>query len=166
MAMGVRRPGLTLLSLSPTDTPAGTPAHTDTPCLLPDQIGVYTRVYAPLGVLSLFLLLFARVRGSTRGRAYSVVAQEERESGMRMRVRSSSVGVLPPPGGGAARRAGRRRWLWLRDQAGPDSALADRPGKASGRERGTFVGALARDVRDAAWPPVLLFALITLWAFW
>lgn len=68
MAMGVKKPGFQLLSLSP--TPSGiTAAKTlsDAPCLLPDQLGIYLSIYVPFIVVSLISLLVsnaARVRSS------------------------------------------------------------------------------------------------------
>ncbi|KAF7790395.1 hypothetical protein EIP86_001350 [Pleurotus ostreatoroseus] len=77
MAMGVRRPGFQLLSLSPTAVPtlsgssttakAGTRTLDDALCLLPDQLGIYLSVYVPLLAISLVSLLVSnalRVRAS------------------------------------------------------------------------------------------------------
>ncbi|KAF8840517.1 Metallo-dependent phosphatase [Paxillus ammoniavirescens] len=76
MAMGIRRPGFQLLSLtsivpSPDHlTQIPVPPPRDAPCLLPDQLGIYLYVYIPLVVLSLFLVLASNVMrvnaGSTR----------------------------------------------------------------------------------------------------
>ncbi|EMD37638.1 hypothetical protein CERSUDRAFT_94638 [Gelatoporia subvermispora B] len=62
MAMGVRRPGYQLLSLLPQDTVP--PPHTalvTAPCLLPDQIAIITHIYVPAALLSLAVLLYARL---------------------------------------------------------------------------------------------------------
>lgn len=59
---GVRRPGLQLLSLV---TPS--PGHSgvaDVPCILPDQLGVYQRVYAPLVILTFVFLLWHNIRAA------------------------------------------------------------------------------------------------------
>lgn len=64
MAMGIRRPGFSLLSLLPPGTKSAggigqlpPPSHADTLCLLPDQTAVYTRHYLPL-ILGSMLILF------------------------------------------------------------------------------------------------------------
>lgn len=62
MTEGVRRPGFARLSLfSPPESPTagGEQQHATmayTPCLLPDQIGIWTKLYLPAFVLSLVLL--------------------------------------------------------------------------------------------------------------
>ncbi|KAF7983300.1 hypothetical protein HWV62_22969 [Athelia sp. TMB] len=72
MVMNVQRPGFQLLSLVAPSPSTNQPAqHLHTPCLLPDQIGIYLSVYVPLVVLSLFGILVANVYrilyGSGRG---------------------------------------------------------------------------------------------------
>ena len=62
MVMNVQRPGFQLLSLVAPSPSTNQPAqHLHTPCLLPDQIGVYLSVYVPLVVLSLLGILVANV---------------------------------------------------------------------------------------------------------
>jgi hypothetical protein len=57
---GVRRPGFQLMSLiPPTENSSG---QANVPCLLPDQIGVYTRIYIPLAILTFGFLLFTNIR--------------------------------------------------------------------------------------------------------
>jgi hypothetical protein len=76
MAMGIRRPGFQLLSLAPWAPENSNHRATDTPCYLPDQIGIYLSVYIPLIILSIVILLlsnFLRVRR----RNYSLVAPRE-----------------------------------------------------------------------------------------
>jgi hypothetical protein len=53
MAMGVRRPGFQLLSLTPTRHPM----HAEALCLLPDQLGIYLSVYTPCAVISVLIIL-------------------------------------------------------------------------------------------------------------
>ncbi|KAM0792674.1 hypothetical protein ACM66B_002454 [Microbotryomycetes sp. NB124-2] len=63
MAMGVRRPGYSLVSLyAPSDpsTPS-TSTYTLTNCVLPDQIGIWIYVYAPLFLLILLTTLVPRL---------------------------------------------------------------------------------------------------------
>ncbi|OAX44112.1 Metallo-dependent phosphatase [Rhizopogon vinicolor AM-OR11-026] len=65
MAMGIRRPGFQLLSLTSsipsfealTQLPNSPPSPLDTPCFLPDQLGIYLTVYVPFILLSLLSLL-------------------------------------------------------------------------------------------------------------
>lgn len=79
---GVRRPGLQLLSLVPPRE--GEPGWADVPCILPDQLGVYQRVYAPLVILTFIYLLWANIRAawsrthllSEKGRQYGVVEEK------------------------------------------------------------------------------------------
>ncbi|KAH7908471.1 Metallo-dependent phosphatase-like protein [Hygrophoropsis aurantiaca] len=66
MAMGVRHPGFQLLSLtssaasSDTLTQIPSPPLT-TPCLLPDQLGIYLFIYVPFIILSLIFLLIVNI---------------------------------------------------------------------------------------------------------
>ncbi|KAI6157523.1 Metallo-dependent phosphatase-like protein [Pisolithus tinctorius] len=72
IAMGVRRPGFQLLSLISTvplqdslnQVPVLPPL--DTPCFLPNQIGIYLQVYFPLFILSLVILLLCNISWSTQ----------------------------------------------------------------------------------------------------
>ncbi|GMK59356.1 hypothetical protein CspeluHIS016_0703710 [Cutaneotrichosporon spelunceum] len=57
---GVRRPGFQLLSLVPPQPDEVGLA--DVPCILPDQLGVYQRVYAPLVVLTFVYLVYMNIR--------------------------------------------------------------------------------------------------------
>ncbi|KAL7421241.1 hypothetical protein Q5752_004126 [Cryptotrichosporon argae] len=68
---GIRRPGFQLLSLvPPAPAPAGAESyppqttHADVPCFLPDQLGVYTRVYSPLALLTFAYLFATNVRAA------------------------------------------------------------------------------------------------------
>jgi hypothetical protein len=72
MAMGVRRPGFQLLSLIPPNArldTALTATQADTPCLLPDQLGIYLSVYIPFLVLSLLTLLVSNIVRTSRHRS-------------------------------------------------------------------------------------------------
>ncbi|BEJ14744.1 hypothetical protein CspHIS471_0405110 [Cutaneotrichosporon sp. HIS471] len=57
---GVRRPGFQLLSLVPPEP--GLAGLADVPCILPDQLGVYHRVYVPLTILTFVYLFYMNVR--------------------------------------------------------------------------------------------------------
>lgn len=70
MAMGIRRPGFQLLSLvstvpaieTLTQLPNSPPSLLDTPCFLPDQLGIYLNVYLPFILLSVLSLLAFNVQ--------------------------------------------------------------------------------------------------------
>lgn len=60
---GIRKPGFQLLSLvPPAEVPFGSRTHADRPCFLPDQLGVYNRVYLPLLILTICFLFFTNIR--------------------------------------------------------------------------------------------------------
>ncbi|WVW79244.1 hypothetical protein I302_101210 [Kwoniella bestiolae CBS 10118] len=63
---GIRRPGFQLLSLIPPQPNeyAGSTTHADRPCLLPDQSGVYYRVYMPLAILTFLFLFGTNIRAA------------------------------------------------------------------------------------------------------
>ncbi|KAG1809429.1 Metallo-dependent phosphatase-like protein [Suillus subaureus] len=69
MAMGIRRPGFQLLSListvpaseTLTQLPNSPPSLLDTPCFLPDQLGIYLNVYLPFILFSVLSLLALNV---------------------------------------------------------------------------------------------------------
>ncbi|WWC91304.1 uncharacterized protein L201_006247 [Kwoniella dendrophila CBS 6074] len=63
---GIRRPGFQLLSLVPPPSTgyAGSITHADRPCLLPDQSGVYSRVYIPLAILTFLFLFGTNIRSA------------------------------------------------------------------------------------------------------
>ncbi|WWC73194.1 uncharacterized protein I206_107160 [Kwoniella pini CBS 10737] len=63
---GIRRPGFQLLSLVPPHPNgyAGSQTLADRPCLLPDQSGVYYRVYIPLAILTLLYLFGTNIRSA------------------------------------------------------------------------------------------------------
>jgi hypothetical protein len=59
MVMGVKRPGFQLLTIPPKESKE---AIQHAPCLLPNQLRIYTHVYAPTVVLALLYLLYLRLR--------------------------------------------------------------------------------------------------------
>lgn len=65
---GIRRPGFQLLSLiPPSEAPTtGSITHADRPCFLPDQVGVYTRVYLPVAILTILFLFGTNIRAAWR----------------------------------------------------------------------------------------------------
>lgn len=70
MAMGIRRPGFQLLSfvsVVPSEaslTQIPVPPPLDTPCFLPDQLGIYLYVYLRLILLSLVVLFVSNISWS------------------------------------------------------------------------------------------------------
>ncbi|KAK8843394.1 hypothetical protein IAR55_007051 [Kwoniella newhampshirensis] len=63
---GIRRPGFQLLSLVPPqpNAYAASLTHADRPCFLPDQLGVYSRVYIPLAIITTLYLLGTNIRAA------------------------------------------------------------------------------------------------------
>lgn len=56
---GLQRPGVQLLSLwAPHGKSSGLPTYADRPCLLPNQSFIHWRIYFPLTMISLFLLVY------------------------------------------------------------------------------------------------------------
>ncbi|EJU04167.1 Metallo-dependent phosphatase [Dacryopinax primogenitus] len=77
MAMGVKRPGFQLLSIAP---PPAAPRHGESQCLLPDQIGIYTRTYLPLFIISLLILAYMHIFNGRKG---ATVLDEEEQHFLR-----------------------------------------------------------------------------------
>ncbi|KAN0066368.1 hypothetical protein ACQY0O_000462 [Thecaphora frezii] len=67
MTEGVRRPGFARLSLFPPSTAGANPTVAYVPCLLPDQIGIWTQVYIPALAVSLIVLAWLGKHASRRG---------------------------------------------------------------------------------------------------
>jgi hypothetical protein len=62
--MNVRRPGFQLLSLAPTQfRDYDIPTYKDVPCLLPDQLRIYLKIYLPLLAVSIFFVCLANLVG-------------------------------------------------------------------------------------------------------
>lgn len=82
MTEGVRRPGFARLSLftAPADSPTDKTTIAYTPCLLPDQIGIWTQLYLPmLGFTILALLIWPRFfHSSSRGTGYLPLGRNKR----------------------------------------------------------------------------------------
>ncbi|KAF8608899.1 Metallo-dependent phosphatase [Ceratobasidium sp. AG-I] len=99
MAMGVKRPGFQLLSLVSPD-PASPYARTlaDTPCHLPDQMRIYTHVYAIWGFLSILALIYVNARrGNSATPDYNLAPLKTiHRPQARMPLRSSSLNVPTP----------------------------------------------------------------------
>ena len=60
---GIRRPGFQLLSLTPPSASSQL-TYADRPCSLPDQLGVYHRVYLPLAIITILYLFTTNIRSA------------------------------------------------------------------------------------------------------
>ncbi|KAH9855252.1 Metallo-dependent phosphatase-like protein [Lenzites betulinus] len=184
MAMGVRRPGYQLLSLIPPFSSSDSPTFAHTPCLLPDQLGIYLSIYVPLIVASLTVLLFSNVRRScTRNSSPSPRQSEWTSLDARDPDGPEADYDLPPPSAWRSKEfpragwsrtyvfttCGRRRRLTVSRGAllGPLVAFfwTGRKGvEDSQRRRGVLKGFVV-DVRDVAWLPLALFVGIAWWVW-
>lgn len=65
MSNHIRRPGFQLLSfVDPSSASSPTESFLDTPCLLPDQYGIYSSLYIPFFIFSTIVLLVLNLRRS------------------------------------------------------------------------------------------------------
>lgn len=72
MSNHIRRPGFQLLSLVNPSSSSTTQSFLDTPCLLPDQYGIYSSLYVPFFVFSAVVLLVLNLRRSRRGGVHQI----------------------------------------------------------------------------------------------
>jgi hypothetical protein len=167
--MGIKHPGFQLLSLTPAPhrTDSGTLA--DTPCLLPDQLGIYLSAYIPLLVFSLLVLVVSSCyRTRTVHRRPASPGLDD--------LSGPSTHFLPAPAT-APPHSGK---LPLRDPIilVPWSILRipqawnlisrcfrRRRRRSRIRSRG-WIGEFVCDVRDIVGIPFSIFTLITFWMFW
>ncbi|CAK5281765.1 unnamed protein product [Mycena citricolor] len=164
MAMGIRHPGVQLLSLGPS-------THNDALCLLPDQLGIYLSVYLPLLVLSLALVLFANLR--------RVQTRNERASPLRYNLGRSSDDYprenLPNPGSHKTRLKkpilsqsfvifGQRRRIDIHFSSIYRLATCCYDSQGVPRLRGFWMGVLV-DVKDVAVVPLAIFSILSWWMF-
>jgi ethanolamine phosphate phosphodiesterase len=151
--MGVHRPGFQLLSLSGNASP---PTHADTLCLLPDQISIFVSLYAPVAGLSIILLFISNIlrmrhMSVDHGRAddnyqeaYDLLPRhasdpmdlDTQHHRDQIRLRCCGFGALS----------------WFK--------TTSRPARGMIRRRGFLL-----DLRDVAWPPLVLFVCINLLTF-
>ncbi|EIW63035.1 uncharacterized protein TRAVEDRAFT_69187 [Trametes versicolor FP-101664 SS1] len=183
MAMGIRRPGYQLLSLIPPAAFPETQTIAHTPCLLPDQLGIYLNIYVPLIVLSLAILLLSNIRRSCTRHSTSTARSSEWTS-LDPNDAAEPDYDLPPPSAWRSKEFPRPGWsrtfavpfsgrrlrvtlapsalleplkafLWTGGKAGDDE---------SRRKRSVLKGFLF-DIRDVAWAPLALFVLIAWWVW-
>lgn len=183
MAMGIRRPGYQLLSLIPPTAFPDTQTIAHTPCLLPDQLGIYLSIYVPLIVMSLAILLLSNIRRSCTRHSTSTARSSEWTS-LDPNDAAEPDYDLPPPSAWRSKEFPRPGWsrtlvvpfsgrrlrvtlapsalleplkafLWTGGKAGDDE---------SRRKRSVLKGFLL-DIRDVAWAPLALFVLIAWWVW-
>lgn len=195
IAMGVRRPGFQLLSLISTvplddsldQVPVLPPL--DTPCFLPDQIGIYLQVYFPLIVLSLVILLVCniswstqRVWGAKRNRSQTRLGCHEFSRGMGDHRHSRSADThyemdhpssLPPPVSKPQNvdfgfTWWKGRWwtsLFCRFKRGVQRRrIPSLPYRSFHRHEASILCAIAKDALDVSWPAVSAFVVAAWWA--
>jgi hypothetical protein len=224
--MGIRRPGFQLLSVAPPDHSSGASSAlpsdmlADVPCLLPDQIKIYTHVYAPFGLLTIFVLLFFNYKRRGRrmddterveetAQAYAFSSSGSNDSSTLAKLRHSpqhSVSLaqntfinksnghrrdeenpmtssyvnppgsddmypLPvhaqyPPHPRQSRTAGRRAldtpFSGGNRLLGPLQACWTWWGSACEQ---TWYSRGVKDFFDVAWPPLIVYTMISLWLF-
>ncbi|KAF8893996.1 Metallo-dependent phosphatase-like protein [Infundibulicybe gibba] len=160
MAMGIRRPGFQLLSLAPRKlwpTLTNGKTYQETPCFLPDQIGIYLSVYIPLLFISLCIILISHTIRICTTRSpidTSKTIRSPRNSEDKEHENSRAYS-LPPP---ASHRTYRPPHDPLSAQSTLIGCLCFIPRR--GRYQ-TLAAGFLRDVRDVAIFPLVIFAFIT-----
>lgn len=182
MVMNVRRPGFQLLSLAPIDMRVeGKPTHADTPCLLPDQLGIYLTVYIPLLAISLLVVFASHLkltrsygrRSANNGHGFGQDIHTDIEEGEGDSYALSSNGFSHPS---SAQKPG---WFKLESPHRQSDAIISisewvnqfkelcaflLPGKAGiASFRRSWLGTVLIDIRDIAIFPFCTFAVITWW---
>ncbi|KZV62594.1 Metallo-dependent phosphatase [Peniophora sp. CONT] len=140
MAMGIQRPGFSLLSLS-----SGGAAHTM--CLLPSQLGLYLRGYLPVFLLTVVVLFVHASRRGSSGRsgfpksyAMTGLPYSRSEPGLDYDRRRS----------GAIRRDLVPHWVQRKTQS---------------LER-SFLGRFMVDIATVAWLPLSIFVVLVIAVSW
>ncbi|KAF8739631.1 Metallo-dependent phosphatase, partial [Rhizoctonia solani] len=99
MAMGIRRPGFQLLSLvAPDPSSPYRQTFADTPCHLPDQMHIYTHVYAIFGFISILVLSYLNAKQpktKNRPAELGLLKVPQRGPGVPL-LRSASLNVPSP----------------------------------------------------------------------
>ncbi|KAF9062451.1 Metallo-dependent phosphatase-like protein [Rhodocollybia butyracea] len=176
MAMGISKPGYHLLSLIPPGGPTFT--HSDVPCLMPNQVGIYLSVYIPLALFSLFVvLIYNIVRGQYYQRWSLRSLHSKKESNgsarskhqrkpSRSRITTDEFGytldgdmdqTLPLPVSASVSQEPRRRII------DPFHSLTKKMCWKS--KRGGFFSNFLCDVRDVTVFPLSTIFFISLWTF-
>ncbi|KAI8975799.1 Metallo-dependent phosphatase-like protein [Trametes punicea] len=182
MAMGIRRPGYQLLSLIPPSTSPSSRSLAHTPCLLPDQLGIYLSIYVPLIILTLVTLLISNIRRSCARHSSPTSRPNEWPSWDLNRSPNNDHDAdhdLPLPSAWGSRHysrsrtrtfamCGRRRRLanYSNGLLGALVAFLWTGGRGRGdeaRRRAGVTKGYLLDLRDVAWVPLALFAGIAWW---
>ncbi|KAL7281268.1 hypothetical protein ACG7TL_004576 [Trametes sanguinea] len=183
MAMGIRRPGYQLLSLTPPSSSPEIQTLAQTPCLLPDQLGIFLSVYIPLVVLTLVVLLVSNIRRSCL-RHSSPSSRSAQWTSLDPNDPEETDYDLPPPSAWRSKEFPRPGWsrtctvdLWGHHRQFTISSAGFLAGLASffwtggsaqdddARRRAGVAKGFLLDVRDVAWAPVLLFIAIAWWVW-
>ncbi|KAK7472742.1 hypothetical protein VKT23_000852 [Stygiomarasmius scandens] len=171
MAMGIRRPGYQLLSLNP--SPGSDASYADTPCLMPDQLGIYLSVYIPLLILSLLVLL---LHSALRSRTWLPNGMSHRKNRSQSQPKLSSLvqktldgdadGKMPLPVSSSSSEVPpyHRGLSWTftvdgRRRRFSCCVLSIRSSPAR------FASDFLRDVRDVAFYPISIILLVSFWTF-
>ncbi|KAJ7217913.1 Metallo-dependent phosphatase-like protein [Mycena pura] len=189
MAMGIRQPGIQLLSLVPPDPMHGSLSHSDSLCLLPDQLGIYLSTYIPFLVFSLLVICFANIYKIRTSQYSASLAPSYAPLSSALRSHSDSGrhgdawlnyppedDALPRPA--AFKNAPRPLYSWtfvllsrrrrISISADSMSSLASLLCGCCGgdvpKSRGTARGILY-DVRDVAVFPLAIFGVLAWWMF-
>lgn len=96
MAMGVRRPGYHLLTLYPPShdlsaTVSSGATYTQTNCLLPDQLGIWTHIYAPAFLVLLLALLLPKLLRIAMAPSTARPSSSARSNGLPVHTHSRSL---------------------------------------------------------------------------
>lgn len=182
--MGVRRPGYELLSLVPPHIARDGQTLAYRPCLLPDQLSIYLSVYIPLFALSLIVLLTSNVRRVV-GRHGPTTARSPDSMHLAATANGDDGDVnydLPPPSAWRNKEFPRYGlWSWTFTLGGSRRRIVlPRPGVVQplvaflwsgprgGNEAQKRIGVakgVVRDLWEAAWAPLVLFAGIAWWVW-
>ncbi|KDR75754.1 hypothetical protein GALMADRAFT_69101 [Galerina marginata CBS 339.88] len=188
MVMNVRRPGFQLLSLAPADLRQdGKPTYSDTPCLLPDQLGIYLNVYIPLLAISLLIVFASNIKQGPRPSHYKNLSngtQISLVSGAHADIEETELGLysIPPPVsiGTSSKTSRAQGWFVLQTERRglkaehpsllewfdriKDALSSFWPGSSRlVARRRSWLWIYALDIRDVAIFPLCTFVMITWW---
>ncbi|EAU91483.1 CDC1 [Coprinopsis cinerea okayama7 len=164
IAMGIKRPGFQLLSLAP--TPLRNPDHKykpndDVPCFLPDQLGIYIRIYLPVFVLTVALVCMTNLccwRSKASRRRHRLTRSQDYESGKLSRSPERRSSYLPSPVSATMDRnvkSSDKPPVW------PKLFFCFYP-RGTGRRHNACLNCLL-DIRDIAIYPLAIFVIISYW---
>lgn len=171
MAMGIKRPGFQLLSLAPTELRNPNlqyKPNDDSPCFLPDQIGIYLRIYLPVFVFTLAAVFMTNLccwRSGRRGAAnrHRLTTRPSKDSGEGWRraspPRRDVESYLPSPvSAGSGEEKGFNKPSRKQSLA-PTLLFCFFPRQT---RRSAFVNCFL-DIRDIAIYPISIFVILSYW---